>query len=180
MQVGISMKYIKRFIFWGGLTAFIIGGIFGIRLLPAYLEELTAPAQLHLLDGTIVAGVPDVIEPETQIVINVIFSAKCAACAEYIPALNSLHDPPYIYVVGVNIGDSDSAVRKFKELHSIEFPIILGIRKAPEGISSVPTTFLFANTEAGWQLLTEWQGARMPPEVLEYINGFYEWLEEQE
>lgn len=172
-------KYIKRFIFWGTLVSLLVGGIIGVRLLPGYLEELGAPPELHLLDGPVVSGVPDIIDSETQIILVVMFSAKCSSCAEHMRGLNAIHDPPYVYVVGINIGDNDSEIRIFVEYNSIDFPIICGIRRAPEGVSSVPLTALMALGPQGWQTVREWTGAAMPQEVIEYINGFYDWLEEQ-
>ena len=92
--VGIAVKYIKRFIFWGGLIGLIVGGVFFAPQLPAYLETHTFQPGLRLLDGTPIQGVSQIIPDNAEVIIIVYFSAKCDACHEQLALVNNLHQPP--------------------------------------------------------------------------------------
>lgn len=164
------MKYIKRFIFWGGLVALIVGGTFVVPQLPTYLEEYTFQPGLRLVDGTPIQGIGQIIPGSAEIIIIVQFSTKCDACHEHLVLMNNLHKPP-VFVVAIAIGDSKRAAQRLVDELGLEFPVLIGIRPSEavdingQPLEGVPYTCMITKTD-----YIEWYGAGLPKEAEELLE----------
>lgn len=165
------MKYIKRLIFWGGLIAFVVGGIFSAQYLPEYLATGTFKPGLRLLDGTPVDGISQIVPNNVKAVILVYFSAKCDACHEQLALMKTLHRPP-VFVVGVNIGDSQRAVEKLVNELDLNYPVLIGLRPSEavelsgQPLKGVPYTFLSTAED-----YAAWYGAGLPDEAKQLLGA---------
>ena len=154
------MNYIRRGLFAIFNAAQVIGLIWLVVNAPNLLAGSTFEANPRLLDGTPVESPLQLIDKETIVIIQVWFSTHCAACESQIELLKDYHNPPYVYVIGVNVGDSEKQVSKYLEELGIEFPIIIGLPQPPtESGGNVPFTQVYLLTESGqFQMFDQWSG----------------------
>lgn len=121
------------------------------------------------------SDLPDVTE-ETLVIIAVWWRSSCHACLEQLDLLSTIHNPPYIIVVAVNVGDSEAKVRA--AVGDKNFTVIIGIQQLPSGVTATPYTQTFIiNPDTGqWELADQWMGGPKlgsnTQEILDIVEGY--------
>ncbi len=138
-----------------------------------------------LSTGEELANIGQILEKDTLLVVTVFFHTKCPSCKQLMDELQAYYYPPYIMVVGINVGQSKHTVQKMVNDRGYTFPILLGQKDLPEGIQGVPYTEMITQTETGWQYVANGSfqgkatGYPLPQEAMEvlgFVNDFVEEL----
>jgi len=139
---------------------FYFGYIIGDKVMDNIAASQVPMIPHELSTGINVSAVGDVVDPSTVLVFEVIFNTKCKGCVSQLTFMKGIHNPPEIFVVGVNYGESDEAVQKLVNKLDLEYPIITGIEEGTLSVSSIPyTTVYVPNLDTGqWMVFDEWPG----------------------
>ena len=178
------MALVRRLLFAGFNLGLVVGLIYLAVNAPTLLAGSAFQANPRLLDGTPVQSLLDVIEPNTVVVIQVWWKLGCEACYQQLQLLRSVHDPPTIYVIAVNVGGSEKRVAAKVEELGLEYPQVIGLPEFPQNSGGrTPYTEVWMIDDSGqFQVFDHWVGylGKLNPKTQSLLDTLYEWLESQE
>lgn len=164
------MKYlIRRIIFWGLVLGLGIGAAYILIVGPDFSDYMFQEGPRHL-DGTPYRGFTELWDEAPRIVIQVYWKVNCQYCKKQLELMKQIHSDE-IFVVGINIGDSQRAVERVVNEVQPNYPIMLGV---PDGVAvdstgrplqATPYNILITETEA-----MEWYGYGIDPQAEAIIN----------
>lgn len=140
-----------------GLLATVVAGLaFG----PDLLSQFTFQEGLRTLNGD-EAEIEDMFG-DAELAYVVFWRVGCAACTKQLKALSQVGlVGGRVAVVAVNIGDSESKVRKHLEKNEIQtwadFPVLIGFAPTEE-IEAVPVLVIMARDGEQWEYLGSKEG----------------------
>lgn len=154
---------IKRFLFWFTLFAVAAGLVFGLVYGPRLLEGNTFRPGLRTLEGMPVASLDDIATPNTAIIVLWYWHKDCVYCqkmASEVQEFYEVHAVPsnqILLVYGVNVGNSERAVKKFIAEYGLTFPQLLGVTQEHVGVSGYPyTEFIYKDVQ--WTIIHQQVG----------------------
>ena len=122
------MKFlIRRIIFWGLVITVGVGAVVFITTGPEMWKDYVFQEGPRYLDGTPYRGFNELFDEPPVFVIQVYWQADCQYCKQQLELMNELHKPPLIFVVAINIGDSQNKVEKIVHSVQTQYPVLLGI-----------------------------------------------------
>ena len=111
---------------------------------------------------------------EYAFVFLTLWSADCPACRDQLAVFKEFGEKAggLIGFLALNVGDSPQRVAEVADKMSLPFPILTGMKRAPEGVRGVPhTTLMFWNSETHkWEGLASKTGLVTEEQLIEAIT----------
>lgn len=154
------MNLVRRLLFAGINAALAVGLIYSVVNAPTLLAGSTFEAIPRTLDGTPVQHISEIVEDDTIIVVEVWWQLGCKACYKQLDLMETVHAPPYLYVIAVNVGGAEKKVAKIIEERGWDdFSHVIGLETFPQGASGSPFTITYSRQEDGsFAIWDQWNG----------------------
>jgi thiol-disulfide isomerase/thioredoxin len=132
---------------------------------PDWLEPMMYQKGLRTMDGESLNRVEDAVGNEATVLVVNFFSTWCDVCQKEQPGLNQAHHEfvkkydDAVVMIGVDIGESENAVRRYIEKYNVPYQVLLGwIGGPPTQSGSVPYTVVLFRPANEWLIYKEFPG----------------------
>ena len=128
---------------------------------------------LHDLSGNKYNAVVEAVPENVKLVILTFWKVDCPYCIKQLQELQRLryNTPSEIEIVAVNVGDSDSNIKRVVVKYGLSYMVLAGIKESPGSGLPITGILVYDKESAEWVTVKIWEGLVTAEQIYDFMNS---------